>query len=328
LDNNLTINNRTLDDLDTIYRHQDNGLNWNLVFTLPAWLKVWWASFKAGFELYIRTVEQDHDLVGIAPLQVRDKTVSFIGNVDVCDYQDFILVPGRETLFFNALLGDLTKNGITDLHLETIRPDSSVVTHLIPLVQTRGFQIDYHPSDVSSDMLLPATWEDYLSTLDGKQRHEIKRKIRNFGILGEVNYRCVEDKTELAEAIETFLKLFPESRGDKAQFLTSAMQNYFRQLTLSLAEVDVVRIGILEFNHRPVAMVMFFEYNDGVYLYNSAYDPDYRANSVGIISKVSCIRDSLEKKKKVFDFLKGPEVYKSYLGGRTLQLFSCHIKLR
>ena len=66
-----------------------------------------------------------------------------------------------------------------------------------------------------------------------------------------------------------------------------------------------MRFGTLEFERQPVAMVMYFDYNNNIYLYNSAYDPAYRSLSVGIISKAGCIRDSIEKKKERFDFLKG-----------------------
>jgi hypothetical protein len=49
---------------------------------------------------------------------------------------------------------------------------------------------------------------------------------------------------------------------------------------------------------------------------------------VGIISKVRCIQDSIEKKKKLFDFLKGNEPYKYYLGGQEIPLYFCRIDLR
>ena len=102
----------------------------------------------------------------------------------------------------------------------------------MPIAQSRGYKIDYHHSDVSSDLALPPTWEDYLSGLDGKQRHEMKRKMRNLQNMGENRYYCTSEKSEMPPAIEQFLKLFPESRGDKAQFMTAEMQTYFRSLTV------------------------------------------------------------------------------------------------
>jgi CelD/BcsL family acetyltransferase involved in cellulose biosynthesis len=176
-------------------------------------------------------------------------------------------------------------------------------------------------------MRLPQDWEKYLGTLNGKQRHEIRRKMRNLLEAGESAYRVIDEKNALLEATQTFLQLFPDYRRDKAEFMTTEMQNYFHQMAESMAESGVLRYGVLEIGHKAVAMIMYFDYNENIYLYNSAYHPDYKNLSVGVISKARCIQDSIEKKKRLFDFLKGDEQYKSYLGGHEIPLYCCRIDL-
>jgi CelD/BcsL family acetyltransferase involved in cellulose biosynthesis len=324
----LTIAREDFASLTSLYLTPNSKLNWNLVFTLPAWLKVWWQNFASGAELYVRSVKDPDGIIGVAPLQIRNDTAYIIGSVDVCDYQDFIVVPGREIDFFKAVLDDLRQKGVRKLHLETIRPDSTVVKYLMPLAAEYQYQIDYHQSDVSADLDLPSDWEVYLGSLDGKQRHELKRKMRNLQSEGETRYYVVEDKTAVPGAVDQFLHLFPESRGDKAQFMTPEMQAFFRCLATSLAEVGIIGFGVLAMAAKPVAMVMYFDYNNNVYLYNSAYDPAYKLLSVGIISKANSIQDSILKKKKTYDFLKGAERYKYYLGGKEIPLYSCEILLQ
>jgi CelD/BcsL family acetyltransferase involved in cellulose biosynthesis len=328
LPDDLQIVKEDFSSLTDLYLTPNSKLNWNLVFTVPAWLKVWWQHLGAGAELYIRSVKDRGEIIGLAPMQTRDHAASIIGSVDVCDYQDFIVVPGREIDFFQAVLNDLKNNHITKLHLETIRPDSTVVTHLIPLVKEYHFQIDYHQTDVSADLDLPENWETYLGNLDGKQRHELRRKMRNLQDVGQTRFYVVEDKNAIPAAVDQFLGLFPESRRDKAQFMTPEMQNFFRSLAISLGETGIVRFGVLEMAAKPVAMVMYFDYNNNVYLYNSAYDPAYKMLSVGIISKANSIQDSIQKKKDKYDFLKGAERYKNYLGGKEIPLYSCEILLQ
>ena len=298
-----------------------------MVFTLPAWLKVWWSHFGAGAELYLRAVRRNGQIIGIAPLQIKNGAASITGSVDVCDYQDFIIVPGLEQDFYLAVLDDLLQKGIKGFHLETVRPDSTIVTHLIPLARERGYPVNYLQVDVSSDIDLPPDWDGYLNTLDRKQRHEVRRKMRNFFEKKETAYHTLSGK-DAREALEIFLQLFPESRDDKAEFMTPSMQVFFRELTESLAGIDIIRFGMLEFAQKPVAMVMYFDYNNTVYLYNSAYHPDYRTLSVGIVSKASCIQNSIQSGKARFDFLKGAEQYKYHLGGKEIPLYSCHITLQ
>lgn len=128
--------------------------------------------------------------------------------------------------------------------------------------------------------------------------------------------------------MDTFLRLFSESRKDKATFMTARMESFFRSLAEAMAEIGLLRFGILELDSLPVAMVMGFDYDDCVYLYNSSYDPDYRSLSVGLLSKVLCLKDSIERGRKRFNFLKGGESYKYHLGGREVPLYSCQIKIK
>jgi CelD/BcsL family acetyltransferase involved in cellulose biosynthesis len=324
----ISIAQEDFESLKIYYANPDSGLNWNLVFTLPEFLKLWWQNFSSGAELYLASVKQNDQIIGIAPLQIRDSIASIVGSVNVCDYQDFIVVPGLEKDFFNAVLDDLRRRGVTKLHLETVRPDSAAVTHLMPLARARRYQIDYRQVDVSSDILLPPSWGKYLKSLDGKQRHELKRKMRNLLDIGDVNYRAIDENFAIPVAIDTFLKLFPEARTDKAEFMTPAMQTFFRSLAEALAKINVIRFGSLETGRKSMAMVMYFDYRNDIYLYNSAYDPDYKSLSVGIISKANCIQNSIEKSKVRFDFLKGSEQYKYYLGGHEIPLYAYEVSIR
>lgn len=307
--------------LKEYYLTPENKLHWNLVFTLPDWLRAWWHHFGAGSQLYLKSVRQADRIIGIAPLKIENDTASFIGSTNVCDYLDFITVPGEEKIFLTALLDDLAASGIKTLKLESFRPDSIIANHLLPLAQERHLKYITRPLDVSLDMELPASFEEYLSRLDKKQRHEIRRKIRNLHEAGEITYTVSED----GAAITAFLELFPESRKDKAAFMTPEMQSFFRSIAESFTGSGLVKFGSLKLNGTIVAMVMYFDYDNNIYLYNSAYSADYRSLSVGIISKVKSIENCILEHRRRYDFLKGSEQYKYYLGGQEIQLYSCQI---
>jgi CelD/BcsL family acetyltransferase involved in cellulose biosynthesis len=248
---------------------------------------------------------------------------SFIGSIDVCDYLDFVVKTGSEESFFGELLDNLTREKIIRLDLAPLRPDSTVITSLVKIAPRQAWQVSCSREDVSVELDLPATWEGYLQLLSGKQRHELKRKLRRLDEEGELNYRSGSDADEYD--IDIFLRLFRNSREDKAAFLTSQMESFFRAAANAMAEQQSLRLNILELNKKPVAATMCFDYKDTVYLYNSGYEPDYGWLSVGVISKALCIKDSIERNKKRFDFLKGGEDYKYHLGGRELPLYRCSL---
>jgi CelD/BcsL family acetyltransferase involved in cellulose biosynthesis len=254
--------------------------------------------------------------------------VSFLGATDVCDYQDFVIGPGKEKVFFSALLDGLKKQGIRSLDLAHVRPDSAVLNFLAPLAQEKGFSVETLREDVSFEMDLPATFDAYLESLTTKQRHEVRRKLRRLTEEGTIAYRFVDKEPELSVALESFFRMFVESRQDKAAFLTDKMRVFFKNLVTALANSGLLRLGVLELDNKPVAEILCFEYQDCMYLYNSGYDPQYVGLSAGLLSKVLAIKDSIDKGIKKFDFLKGPEPYKAHLGGKEVPLFRCRIDIK
>lgn len=303
-------------------------LNWDSVFVVPAWQEVWWREFGSGHQLCLTSVRHGETIAGIAPLMVKDDTAYLLGGTDVCDYLDFVVAPGRERDFFNVLLDDLRHQGINHLDLGLLRPDSTVLRHLVGIAEGRGYQVIGQSEDVSLEMELPADWEAYLTGLTTKQRHEVRRKLRRLDEAGEVNYRFVEDSAAVPETMDMFLGMFTGSRDDKADFLTAPMESFLRALADKMAEIGLLKIGILELDRQPVAAIMCFDYNECLYLYNSGYNLDYRNVGAGLLSKVLCIQESIQQGKTRFDFLKGNETYKYHLGGREIPLSRCRITIK
>ncbi len=318
----------TLDDFDSLsadWKQLQSKSQTSFIFSSPEWSSVWWQHFGTGYKLYLASLSIHGKITGIAPLLVRDNIAFFIGSSDTCDYLDFIVEPGEEEGFFNILLDNLAKEGITRLDLAPVRPDSTVLTSLMTIAQHRALKSSCHKEDVSSGLNLPATWEEYLQLLSGKQRHELKRKLRRLDEIGEINYRTSTNAH--SQDIDIFLRLFRDSRKDKAAFLTPDMESFFRSLADAMAEIELLRLNVLELSGSPIAATMCFDYKNDIYLYNSGYDPAYGWLSAGLISKALAIQDSIQKGKKRFDFLKGDEEYKHQLGGDKLPLYRCAVNL-
>jgi CelD/BcsL family acetyltransferase involved in cellulose biosynthesis len=317
----------SLDELKSYRTKSPPMLNWSSPFILPEWLQVWWQVFGSGVKPFIHAVKQSDETIGIAPLMIKDGAACFIGDIDVCDYQDFIVVPGKERDFFIVLLDELKRNGIKYLDLKHVRPDSTVLTCLVPLAESHNYKVVSEKEAVSFEMDLSSSFDTYLESLSSKQRHEVRRKMRRLMEEGNIEYRFIEKGDEIKASLDTFFRMFVESREDKAAFLTEQMKSYFKLLVDVLAGIDILKLGVLELDNKPIAEIMYFDYNDCIYLYNSGYDPQYVSLSAGLLSKVYAIKDSIEKGKKRFDFLKGAEVYKGHLGGKEVPLYRCQINV-
>jgi CelD/BcsL family acetyltransferase involved in cellulose biosynthesis len=322
------ITSESFESLTSYWLKSPYPLRWDCMFVLPHWLETWWKEFGAQGGLYLCAVRERGAVIGIAPLLFRDKGAFFIGSDDVCDYLDFVVVPGRERDFFTILLDDLSGKGLSLLNLRPLRPNSTVLTHLVDIARERGYEVSCSVEDVSLELDLPPTWEEYLGMLSRKQRHEVRRKLRRMQEAGEVNYRTIEDTRDVPDALDIFLELFRKGRTEKVFYMNAVRESFFKSLAKAMAQAKLLRLGILELEALPIAVVMCFDYNNRVYLYNSGYDPQFGSLSVGVISKIFSIKESIERGRGTFDFLKGAEDYKYRLGGKEIPLHGCQIVLK
>jgi len=322
-----TITEESLDWFANYWKDHSRELRWDTFFVLPPWLRVWQQSFAPEARLCFSVARQEGHVIGVAPLLLKDRTASIIGSPDVCDYTDFIVAPGKETDFCRALLDYLKQKELSLLDLVAIRPDSVAMSSMVETARQCGCEISCLKDDVALERDLPATWDEYLQVLSTKQRHEVRRKLRRLEEAGTIGFHFIEDTDAIPGFIELFLKLFAESWDDKAAFMTAEMAAFFRSMAVSISQAGLLKPAILELDGVPVAALIAFDHNDVVYLYNSAYDPRYSSLSVGLLSKALCIKDSIERGKKRFDFLKGDERYKYHLGGQEVQLYRCQIAI-
>ena len=277
-------------------------------------------------EPHIAAVYESERLVGIAPLALEDDTAHFLGTHEVCDYQDIVAAPGKSLAVVEAVLDHLRRQGIAHLDLRTLRPDALVLEALKRLAP-RQMAAALSPDDVTFEMTLPDTWEGYLQQLKGKQRHEVRRKLRRLEENGAFAYRMVQDGAALDEAFDTFVTLFRRNRADKADFMSGPMVAYFQDQINALAQRGLLRLSFLEVNAQPAATILCFDYGGVRYLYNSGYDEQFEPLSVGALSNVFTIDNAIAMGCGGYDFLKGPEIYKKRIGGQELGLFRCRLAI-
>jgi CelD/BcsL family acetyltransferase involved in cellulose biosynthesis len=208
-----------------------------------------------------------------------------------------------------------------------VRADSSAFSELLPQAEQMGYPVHREHAATSYELVLPDSWDAYLDGLSGKERHEIRRKLRRLDRAGSINFRLVEDPAAAEKEMETFLQLFKMNRSDKATFLSIKMESFFRDLADHLAAHGLLKLYFLDLNQKPIATVMCFDYQSTRYLYNNGYDSRFSALSAGLISKILSIRECFASGINTYDFLKGSEVYKKRLGGRPVKLYQCRVDL-
>ena len=321
-----TVNQESIESLTELWHDRANRLKWDCLFVLPGWLKTWWQTFGDGQTSYLCSIRSRGELSGIAPLMIRGQTAHLMGDTDVCDYLDVVVVPGKEITFFNALFDHLRQQGIRQLDLGSVRADSALYRHLSASVGGQHYSITCEMVDAAMMLELPSSWDAYLLQLTGKQRHEVRRKFRRLEETGRVNLDSFDDVSDVKREMETFLTLFKRNRADKASFMTQRMASFFQLLASEMATEQILKLFFLTLDETVTAAVMIFDYDDTFHLYNNGYDQRYLSLSVGLLSKLFTVKESIRQGKKKYDFLKGTEAYKQRLGGRQIPLYRCRVQ--
>ncbi len=301
------------------------------LFITPQWQKVWWDTFgngrtMVGFSYPAPGGATLNGVAAIASLAKSGDTVSFVGSQDTFDYNDFPIRQGHEEGFYRTLLERLEDQDYRMLRLDSLREDSPTLEFLPEMARSRGYTVEIEQEDVTSGIVLPGTWEEYLSLLNKKDRHELRRKLRRMDDQTDWKWYSVTEPAQVAEKLGDFISLLRLSRSDKDEFMTPERERFFHSITQSMAELAQLRLYFLEMNGATVATGLCFDYRGSRLLYNSGYDPEHSYYSVGLVLIAMCLKDAIEQGLTYFDFLRGPEPYKAHLGGQQRSLYQMVVK--
>lgn len=297
------------------------------VFLSWQWQTAWARAFLASRPLHLLRVSDDAGtLAGLLPLYDEGAGLRrFVGGVDVSDYLDLIAPAGREEEVWQALLqhraGDATE---WDLH--AIRAASPTLDILPRLCPAAGIRAQVEREDRCPVLDLPASWDAYLERLPGKDRHELRRKVRKLEReLPGTSVRSHASPEGWDGALAAFLRLHRLSKAGKARFMDERMETFFRDATHALAARGWARLWFLDWDGAAVASFLCLEHAGSVGLYNSGFDPLHAKLAPGIVLLTCVIRDAIDRGVAVFDFLRGEEPYKYAFGPAAQDLFRARV---
>ena len=320
----IDVRNETFSSLDESWNDLLSRRSAPTVFDLPLWQRTWWEFFGDEADLKLMTVgdgQSDIDL--IAPLVCRDGVVSFLGGTDLVDYHDFICCPdGPSESCLDALLRALS--GSLNAHtvlLESLPEGTPTLDRFRQVAEAAGWNVDVKQEDVAPRLDLPGEWEEYVSSLRKKDRHELRRKLRRLEAAGDVRHVELRAREDVESGMDDFFKLHRMSMPEKDEFMTEERERFFREVAARLADAGVTRLTFLELDGERLATSLSFVVDGVRYLYNSGYNPERRDLSVGLLNHALAIKASIEQGLEVFDFMRGNESYKYHLGGVDRSVF-------
>ncbi len=288
-------------------------------FHTPAFLKLYWEEFAAQPEhlLLAFAEEDDGEQVGAVAFERVGTTLRFLGGTEVTDYMGPVAQPGTEENVAKELFAALaTREGWTDADLRGLPEDSPWLEWLREAAGAQGFatKVVEDQNGVAPFLPLPGSYDEYLANLPSKLRHEIKRKARKLETEGGHYVITLATKDKLIPFLDRFVELHKSSEGPKGVFLQPGMEIFFRRLGEAFIPRGIFNLTFIEVGGKKVAGTIGFRFEGRYYLYNSAFDHEWKYLSPGMVLVAEDVKIAIEAGCSGFDLLKGDYGYKYRFG--------------
>lgn len=297
-------------------------------FLRHEYLETWWETLGGGEwnsgELFIIIWQQDNgELRGIAPLFFTHNregipSLMLIGSIEISDYLDLIVRPGDLPEFVESILQLAeTQSQLPWQCVDwyNIPEESPTLPALQAAAERRGWVYRQERLQPCPFIPLPGDWETYLASLDKKQRHEIRRKMRRAEEnTPPVRWYIVEDASRLDEEIDDFLSLMIQD-PDKERFLTQVMRTQLSRSVHVAFQAGWLQLAFLEVGGVKAASYLNFNYAGHIWVYNSGLNYALRELSPGWVLLGYLLKWANDHKRLAFDFMRGGEEYKYRFGG-------------
>ncbi|MGZ8630532.1 MAG: GNAT family N-acetyltransferase [Actinomycetota bacterium] len=288
-------------------------------FHTPAYLKLYWEEFGENPEhlLLAFAEEDDGTQVGAVAFERIGETLRFLGGTEVTDYMGPVGLPDRQDAMAKELwTALLTRDDWREADLRGLAEDRPWLGLLRDAAAAAGMSVveSDDQNGVAPFLPLPGSWDDYLTALSSKYRHEIKRKARKLvEEAGEFRIVTADDDT-MIPLLDRFVELHRMSEGPKGVFMVPGMEIFFRRLGEAFCADGVFRLTFIQVGGQLAAGTIGFVWGGTSFLYNSAFDRGWGNLAPGMVLVAEDIRLAIEEGCTGFDLLKGDYPYKYRFG--------------
>lgn len=298
-------------------------------FQSLAYQRSWWTHLGPGDLHTIAVRGRDGTLVAIACFYSVDDILHFNGCVEETDYLDLISSPEDASAAWSAVFDRLEDGNFPPwkgLNLCNVPAGSPSRGILEQLAGERGYSFQTTLAEVCPVVPLPESFDDYLKSLDGKQRREIRRKLRR-AKAASVELVAVNEKNDLEKEVDDFLELLQASTQEKEDWLNDGRRAVFHEVAAAALEAGMLQLLFLQVQGKKAAALYNFDYKGRIWVYNSGFNfVEFGYLSPGVVLTARAIENAIGLGRRQFDFLRGNETYKYRFGAQDTTIHDLQIR--
>ncbi|MFC1517572.1 GNAT family N-acetyltransferase [Candidatus Margulisiibacteriota bacterium] len=296
--------------LQNTWQNLDNKTNLS-PFSEYTWNKLWWQYFKSDKKLYVMVMSENGQTLGIAPFYLnKKKALAFLGTGN-SDYLDFIIQPGQEAKFLEALFIFLknTRKQWDQIELVDIPETSVNYIFIQKLLKSRTLSGKILPTMICPYLKMEGSYQDLLNSRSSNFRYDLKRKLKRASKNGEVSFEIATQLFDLTELIDLYEKRWAK-KDTNATIRSKAGQGFLKAAINSWATNNILKVPLLKLGGKVIAFCIGFVKGGRFYYYIPSIDPAYHQLSPGKLLIEKIIQAFPQLQINEIDFMKGEERYK------------------
>jgi len=295
-------------------------------FSRHEYLSEWWQTLGGGewnnAELVLVSASENNQLVGIAPLFIAEydgrRALLLIGSIEISDYLDLIVREVDLPRFLFGLIDFLNSHQAgswSAIDWYNLPDASPTLAALKAESDSRSWNYHEEVYRPTPRIALNGSFNEYLSRVEKKQRHEIRRKMRRAAESDlNVRFSIVDRSADIDSELNDFLHLMIQD-PNKALFLKDMMRDQMSTTIRTAFKQGYLWLAFLEVDGVKVAASLNFDYKNKLWGYNSGVSRNHMELSPGWVLLGHVIEWCCENGRHEFDFMRGDEDYKYRFGG-------------
>jgi len=301
-------------------------------FSRYEYLCEWWRTLGGGEwnvedgsrhpELVLISATENEQLIGIAPLFLAEydgqRALMLVGSIEISDYLDLIVRAEDHARFLSGLLDFLVSSHADDwstLDWYNLPDSSPTLAALKAESEKRNWTHHEEIYRPTPRIPLHGSFDEYLSRVEKKQRHEIRRKMRRAAESEKnVRFHVIDSTADIESEMNAFFDLMIQD-PNKEQFLHPEMREQMTVTIRNAFERGYLWLAFLEVDGAKTAASLNFDYKNKLWGYNSGVGREHMELSPGWVLLAHVIQWCCENNRYEFDFMRGDEEYKYRFGG-------------
>jgi CelD/BcsL family acetyltransferase involved in cellulose biosynthesis len=275
------------------------------------WCFSWWKHLGRG-HLWVLLARRPDGVAGILPLCVTRyrglpvRQLRFLG-APQADVQDAVIADeGCADAFCDHLHRRHARWDFLDLS------DVALASPLVSRLCEDGFAGRVAHHRVLPYIVLPSSFDAYLTTLDKRFRKKVAYERRRLGRDFSVAFDTVggSDVEPTMDALFALHTARWQERWTTGAFADDRIRRFHREVARRFDERGWLRLHRIVIDGQTRAVLYAFRHGARVSYYLSGFDPAYAKYGLGTLLVAHAIEHAIGEGAREFDFLRGNEAYK------------------